>query len=1076
MRKLLLITLLLLFGVCLNVAAQEVAVYLQLGHTGGISSVAFSPDGKQILSGSGDGTVKLWDTESGREIRTFGHTGRVNSVAFSPNGKQALSCSSGFYKKIKLWDVASGNEIRTFGGHEFSVLSIAFSPDGKQILSGSSGADCEIILWDVASGREIRTFSGLIGGVNSLTFSPDGKQFLSDSGDGTLLWDVASGRKIRTFSSDATSVAFSPDGKQFLSGSDDGTVKLWDVSIGRVIRTLSGHTDRVGSVAFSPDGKQVLSCSDDSSMKLWDAASGREIRTFSGDTSWVSSVAFSPDGKYVLSGSSKLILWDVSIGRVIRTLSGHTDRVGSVAFGPDGKQVLFGSYDTVKLWDAATGRDIRTFSGHTDGVTSVAFSPDGKQVLSGSGDSSMKLWDAASGREIRTFSGHKSGVASVAFSLDGKQLLSYSWDGVKLWDVANGREIRTFPVHTGWVDSVAFSPDGKQVLSGSWDSLKLWDVASGQEIRTFSSSSGYISVKSVVFSPDGKYVLSGGSFNELKLWDTATGREVRTFSESSVNFISIDLIPKCVSVAFSPDGKQILSGSSDKTIKLWDVASWREIRTFAGHEDAVTSLAFSPDGRQVLSGSNDGTVRLWDVSTGKEIAQFISFKDGEWIVITPDGYYNASPNGDKYLNVRVGNNVYGIDQYRSTFYNRQIVEARLQGRPDPVLVTTTIQEIADKTPPDVVIRNPENRSDLTTNQVKLTVTIIDQRQPIRTVKVLVNGRLLGADSMRGSISVKSGELELENTQIRLTGNQHRAEFELPVSLDPGRNIIEVIADNPYSSGKDSVEVTNKQVAAQNTKPNLWILSIGINRYDSQNLPKLDYAVNDARAIIEAFKTQEGKRYGKVNSLLIADGTAVAPTKDNIINNFSRYFRQAGADDVKMLFIAGHGLTDEGGFFYFMPSDAAFDADGSILPSKAISYREIQSVLDRPGQKLVFIDACHSAGTNSGLAQRVNNDRMVNDLKNNNLSISSSSIIFTSSRGDQSSLESDTYKHGIFTYAILQGLKGEADLTKEEAITTTALELYIKKKIPELARSANRQQEPYISRPDGYVDFVVAELK
>jgi len=490
-----------------------------------------------------------------------------------------------------------------------------------------------------------------------------------------------------------------------------------------------------------------------------------------------------------------------------------------------------------------------------------------------------------------------------------------------------------------------------------------------------------------------------------------------------------------------------------------------------GHAEGVRSVGFSPDGKQILSYSyHDKTVRLWDVSTGKEIAQFISFIDGEWLVLTPEGYYNASPKGDKYLNVRVGNDAYGIDQFRSIFYRPQIVEARLQGRPDPVRVTTDINNAASFAPPVVKILNPQNGAVLSSNQVELSVSIIDEKQPIKTVKVLVNGRLVGGDSMRGISGVRGGDLE--TTGIRLTDNVNKVEFRLNIALDPGANRIEVIANNPYSEGRDSIEVTCRQpVSVKNALPNLWILSIGVNRYDdAQRLPSLSFAVNDAKAIIDAFKTQAGKRYGKVEALLIADGEKITPTHDNIVDNF-KFLRQAGPQDVILLFIAGHGVNDRDGNFYFMPSDAAFNADGSIRDSKAISSRVIQQVLNWPGQKLVFIDACNSAGTSSNLTRRVNNDRLVMDLISDP-SISSSSVIFTSSKGDQPSFEMDRYKHGVFTYTLLEGLKGAADLMKKGEITMTALELYIREKIPSLT---DGQQTPTTARPNGYDDFVVVKL-
>jgi len=312
---------------------------------------------------------RRWDEASGLGR----HTNYVTSVAFSPDGRQIVSGSGSAYNShdntVKLWDATSGRVIRTFSGHKDAVVSVAFSPDGRQIISGSGSAynshDNTIKLWDAATGREIRAFAGHTGRVNSVAFSPDGRQVLSGSDDKTIkLWDLASGRVILTFAGHTNvvySVAFSPDGRQIVSGSSDKTVRLWDTASGRVIRTLSGHTSDVLSVAFSPDGKQVLSGSYDSAVKLWDVASGGVIKTFSGHKEAAKSVAFSSDGRLIVSGSrdKTVKLWDVATGRVVRTFSGHAEDVISVAFSPDGRQIVSGSEDkTVKLWDAATGRVI----------------------------------------------------------------------------------------------------------------------------------------------------------------------------------------------------------------------------------------------------------------------------------------------------------------------------------------------------------------------------------------------------------------------------------------------------------------------------------------------------------------------------------------------------------------------------------------------------------------------------------------------------------------------------------------------------------------------------------------------
>ncbi|KAE9387351.1 WD40 repeat-like protein [Gymnopus androsaceus JB14] len=441
-------------------------------HEDEVNSVAFSPDGTQIVSGSGDESVRIWDASTGKEMHKLeGHTNWVYSVAFSPDGTQIVSGSGD--ESVRIWDASTGKEMHKLEGHTGWVYSVAFSPDGTQIVSGSG--DRSVRIWDASTGKEMHKLEGHTGQVYSVAFSPDGTQIVSGSGDVSVrIWDASTGKemhKLEGHTGQVYSVAFSPDGTQIVSGSGDRSVRIWDASTGKEMHKLEGHTNWVYSVAFSPDGTQIVSGSGDESVRIWDASTGKEMHKLEGHTGWVYSVAFSPDGTQIVSGSGdrSVRIWDASTGKEMHKLEGHTGWVNSVAFSPDGTQIVSGSGDrSVRIWDASTGKEMHKLEGHTGQVNSVAFSPDGTQIVSGSGDESVRIWDASTGKEMHNLEGHTDSVNSVAFSPDGTQIVSGSGDeSVRIWDASTGKEMHNLEGHTDSVNSVAFSPDGTQIASWS---------------------------------------------------------------------------------------------------------------------------------------------------------------------------------------------------------------------------------------------------------------------------------------------------------------------------------------------------------------------------------------------------------------------------------------------------------------------------------------------------------------------------------------------------------------------------------------------------------------------------------
>lgn len=559
---------------------------------GGILSATFSPDGK-FLATAIDDEIILWEVANIKQMMTYsGHTCWVQSLAFSPDGQILASGSND--QTIRLWNIHTGQCLKILPGHTSRVIFARFSLNGQTLITGSE--DQTVRVWDVNTGECLQILETHINWVLSIALSPD-KQTLVTASDGTTVkfWDLASGECIRIlpdYNSYVWAVAFSPDGKTLATGSEDKTVKIWDTLTGQCLQTLHEHSERVWLVAFNPDGQTLISASENQTMKLWDVLTGQCLRTVDGYSNWVLSVAFSPDGQMLASSSEdqRVRLWDVVTGECLQTLQGHTNLVSSVTFAPQNINVRTGKFitsdietkqesqilastsddTTIKLWDATTGECVKTLWGHSSWVNAVSFSDDGQILASASRDQTIKLWDWRTGECLHTLEGHTHHVKTVAFNPQSSKLASGSDDNtVKLWDVSTGICLQTFQGHSDWVLSVVFSPCAGMLASASGDqTIKLWDVSTGENLKTFQGHT--YRVRTIAFSPDGKTLASGSDDQTVKLWDVSTGEILKTFAGHY----------KAVrSVAFSPNSPLLVSCSEDETIKLWNIETGECVKT-----------------------------------------------------------------------------------------------------------------------------------------------------------------------------------------------------------------------------------------------------------------------------------------------------------------------------------------------------------------------------------------------------------------------------------------------------------------------------------------------------------------
>ncbi|MCI0684104.1 MAG: WD40 repeat domain-containing protein [Gemmataceae bacterium] len=657
-------------------ATQIVATFK--GHTEPVYSVAFTPDGKYLATGSFDHTIKLWEVATSKEAKTYGgptgHQKMVMCVTISPDGQ--LLASGSIDNTLKVWDVPLTAPSRLLPATE-AVNGVAQSPDGTKLAFGSK--DGQVKLVNVADAKELFKLEGHAGPVTGVAFSPNGQTLASSGADKTLrFWNVANGQLlgvVTAHSAAANAVAFSTNSVQAMSAGDDGYLRVWQMPPTPSKPIAVTQPAPITTAILTPDNNSILAGGEDKVVRQTQIA-GKEVRALTGPTAAVTAVTISPNNAFLAAGAAdqRVWLWNNGNNQPLGSVLAHAGAVTAAQFhpnstqlltaggdgmvkvwtmphvaakaiahpdavvvalpAPDGKKLFTGGADKiVRVWNPANLQMERQFVGHAAPITALAVNANGQVLVSGSGDASIRLWNQQTGKEANILTGHAAAITSLNLNPAGTQLLSTSEDGsVKVWQLPIV-EPKPF-VHPDQVTSLAVSADAARMVTGGQDKVvRLWNLANGAAERAYAGPT--LAVTAVAISNDNRFVAAGSADKTLHLWGFGDAKVLQKLTFPNVVH----------SVAFTPDGQFVIAGLADGVIKVHKTVDGKEDKTFAGHKGAVAGLAIAPKGDVLISASGDKTIQLWTIADAKSkttlthagpITSFAMSKDGTRVAAGSD--------------------------------------------------------------------------------------------------------------------------------------------------------------------------------------------------------------------------------------------------------------------------------------------------------------------------------------------------------------------------------------------------------------------------------------------------------
>ncbi|HVD99914.1 MAG TPA: caspase family protein [Cytophagaceae bacterium] len=1053
-----------LFYACLLHAQEnKLETIVQKGHSASVKAVAISPDGRFLVTGSRDRTAKLWDLQTGMEMRTYnGHEHTVNGVQFSPNGKYLATSSAD--NTFRVWNVLNGKQIFVSPVAEKYMTDIAFSPDSKYLIG--AGYSDSASVYEIPSGKFVKNIAvnadqGSGYGV-SVEYSPDGKWLAIGEDNKTVnVYHLPDWKLTYTFKPSegwcggcGTLVSFSADSKYLLKLSHNAKAEQYDLQSGKLITQYGEELDEIAGIEMSKDSKKIV-VAGDKKLIQYEMLSAKILSSISVDSSGeLNEAIYNNDASLVIAafGSNKAIAYNAANGKEQTSFSGILNQQdkGGLDYNPDNyyesyiakylrlKNLLLITKDdrffitgktgtSAVKWSTATGKPERAYRGHSKAVICFDLSKDGKYLLTGDGNGEAILWETESGKKIRSYKGHKEPLFDVKISPDGNSIVTVSWDASMIvWNLETGEKTSYTDFREYSAYTVAFSPDGLYLVTGRLNKmLELREPDSKEIVRTFIGHTDVIS--SIDFGPEKYKMLSASWDGTARIWDISTGMMVQKFKVSKTAVHS---------AIYTPDGKRVITGGDDRVIRIFDVASGKLLKTLEGHQAEISCIRISQDGKMLVSYSVDGVIKCWNLDKGVEFYEHMHLGERDWMARTKDGYFNATAGARSAVHFVKGLEVYQPEQFFEEYYRPDIIPEMYKSRG----ASEGRQKIEDKLnqapPPELKIALVPIEGN---TEVEVHMKVTDIGGGVSEVRLMHNGKLL---------PVSTEELTLP------AGKGNFTTFTKTYSLVAGTN---TFSASGFSKGRvESIPVEAKMFSENAVNASIChVFAIGIDKYKNPSM-SLNFARDDAEAFVDSIRKGTGNLFQKTEIHTLYDEKA---TRQAVLDTLEALSKKIAPQDVFLFYYAGHGSMTEDKF-YFITHECTRLYDPLNLEKNAISDAEMQDKLKhiKALKQIIIMDACQSGGSVELLAMRGS----MEEKAIAQLSRSAGIHVLASAGSEQNAKEIAQLGHGLFTYVLLKAMSGAADGAPDDGkITIYELKSYLDDQVPELNRQySGKIQYPY----------------